>query len=258
MEEKQNKGQSLIRQLFVYAGNYKYFSIASWVLAAISGFVALAPFYYIWAIIKEVVEVRPDFGQAVHLRANGWHAVGMALLAMLIYIAALMCSHVAAFRVQANMRISMMEHVMKLPMGYIEQEGSGKIRKIVTDSSSATETYLAHNLPDKAVSYATPVGLIVLLLVFDWRMGLICLIPAIIAFVSMGSMMGEKMQNDMREYQDALETMSAEAVEYVRGIPVVKTFGQSVFSFKRFKEAIDSYEKWTIKYTISIDRKSVV
>ncbi|WP_044915520.1 MULTISPECIES: ABC transporter ATP-binding protein [unclassified Butyrivibrio] len=246
------KKKSVITQLFEYAGNHKYFTISSWILAAISALVALAPFYYIWRIIKEVVEVRPDFSKATHIVSYGWSAVGMSLLAMAIYIAALMCSHVAAFRVQAGMRTAMMEHVMKLPMGYIEFEGSGKIRKIVAESSAATETYLAHSLPDKAVSYATPVGLIAMLLIFDWKIGLICLIPAALAFVMMGGMMGEKMQNDMKEYQNALDEMSAEAVEYVRGIPVVKTFGQSVFSFKRFKEAIDKYEKWTITYTIGM------
>ncbi len=246
------KKKSVITQLFEYAGNHKYFTICSWILAAISGLVALVPFYYIWRIIKEVVEVRPDFENATHIVSYGFSAVGMSLLAMFIYITALMCSHIAAFRVQANMRTSMMEHVMKLPMGYIESEGSGKIRKIVAESSAATETYLAHSLPDKAVSYATPVGLIAMLLIFDWKIGLICLIPAVIAFLMMGGMMGEKMQNDMKEYQNALDEMSAEAVEYVRGIPVVKTFGQSVFSFKRFKDAIDKYEKWTITYTIGM------
>lgn len=246
------KKKSVIKQLLDYAGNHKYFTISSWILAAISALVALVPFYYIWRIIKEVVEVRADFSKATHIVSFGWSAVGMSLLAMLLYIAALMCSHVAAFRVQVNMRKAMMEHVMKLPMGYIESEGSGKIRKIVADSSAATETFLAHSLPDKAVSYATPVGLIAMLLIFDWKIGLICLIPAVLAFLMMGGMMGEKMQNDMKEYQNALDEMSAEAVEYVRGIPVVKTFGQSVFSFKRFKDAIDKYEEWTITYTIGM------
>ncbi|WP_035780916.1 ABC transporter ATP-binding protein [Butyrivibrio sp. LB2008] len=246
------KKKSVISQLFEYAGNHKYFTVSSWILAAISAIVALVPFYYIWCIIKEVVEVRDDFGKATHIVSYGWSAVGMSLLAMVIYIAALMCSHIAAFRVQANMRTNMMEHVMKLPMGYIESQGSGKIRKIVADSSAATETFLAHSLPDKAVSYATPIGLIAMLLIFDWKIGLICLIPAVLAFLMMGSMMGEKMQNDMKEYQNALDEMSAEAVEYVRGIPVVKTFGQSVFSFKRFKDAIDKYEKWTITYTVGM------
>ena len=233
-----------------YAGNHKYFTYASIVLAAVSAWIALIPFYDIWRIIKEVLDVRPNFSEAVHISSYGWQAVGFALLAMVFYIAALMCSHKAAFRVQANMRISMMKHIMKLPLGYVETEGTGKIRKIVTDSSAATETFLAHNLPDKAVSYATPVGLLVMMLAFDWRLGLICLIPAVIAFALMGTlMMGPKMAEDMKQYQNALESMSAEAVEYVRGVPVVKTFGQTIFSFKRFKTAIDEYEKWTLGYT---------
>ena len=218
MKEKKKSSLSVLMH---YAGNHKYFTYASIVLAAVSAWIALIPFYDIFA-----------------------------LLAMVFYIAALMCSHKAAFRVQANMRISMMKHIMKLPLGYVETEGTGKIRKIVTDSSAATETFLAHNLPDKAVSYATPVGLLVMMLAFDRRLGLICLIPAVIAFALMGTlMMGPKMAEDMKQYQNALESMSAEAVEYVRGVPVVKTFGQTIFSFKRFKTAIDEYEKWTLGYT---------
>ena len=162
----------------------------------------------------------------------------------------LMCSHIAAFRVQANMRTAMMEHIMKLPLGYVEKEGTGKLRKVVNDSSAATETFLAHNLPDKVVSVATPVGLLVVMFVFDWRLGIASLIPAVLAFIMMGTlMMGPKMAEDMKQYQNALETMSSEAVEYVRGIPVVKTFGQTVYSFKKFKAAIDDYEKWTLDYT---------
>lgn len=244
------KKKSSLSVLMHYAGNHKYFTYASIVLAAVSAWIALIPFYDIWRIIKEILDVRPNFSEAVHISSYGWQAVGFALLAMVFYIAALMCSHKAAFRVQANMRISMMKHIMKLPLGYVETEGTGKIRKIVTDSSAATETFLAHNLPDKAVSYATPVGLLVMMLAFDWRLGLICLIPAVIAFALMGTlMMGPKMAEDMKQYQNALESMSAEAVEYVRGVPVVKTFGQTIFSFKRFKTAIDEYEKWTLGYT---------
>ena len=131
----------------------------------------------------------------------------------------------------------------------MDGEGSGKIRKIVNECSAATETYLAHQLPDQAGAYATPVGLLVLLLVFDWRLGLLSLVPVVLAFLIMGSMTGKKMEQKMKEYQNALEEMSNEAVEYVRGIPVVKTFGQSVFSFKRFRTSIEKYEKWTISYT---------
>lgn len=245
-----SKKKSAFSKLMEFAGNHKYFSYISCVLAVISAWVALIPFYDVWCIIKEILEVRPDFSKAVHITSYGWQAVGFALLSMVFYIAALMCSHKAAFRVQANMRIYMMEHIMKLPLGYVESEGTGKIRKIVTDSSAATETYLAHNLPDKAVSYATPIGILAMMAVFDWRLGLISLIPAVLAFVIMGTMMmGPKMAEDMKQYQNSLETMSSEAVEYVRGVPVLKTFGQTIFSFKRFKAAIDDYEKWTIDYT---------
>lgn len=247
MEKK--KEESLLKQLFVFAGSYKYLSILSAILAACSALLALVPFYYIWRIMQEVIRVKLDFSQAQGIASYGWHAVGFAILGMLFYIAALMCSHIAAFHVQASMRTAMMEHIMTLPLGYIESEGSGKIRKIVMDSSAATETYLAHNLPDKAVSVATPIGLLILMAVFDWRLGLICLIPAVIGFLFMGSMMGKDLEESMKEYQNSLETMSSEAVEYVRGIPVVKTFGQTVFSFKRFKNAIDDYEKWTLDYT---------
>lgn len=247
MKEKKRNSFSVLMH---YAGSNKYFLYAAVVLAVISAWIALIPFYDIWRIIKEVLEVRPNFSEAVNISRYGWQAVGFALLGMVFYIGALMCSHKAAFRVQANMRIDMMKHIMKLPLGYIEAEGTGKIRKIVTDSSAATETFLAHNLPDKVVSVATPIGLLVMMMAFDWRLGLISLIPAVIAFVLMGTlMMGPKMAEDMKQYQNALETMSAEAVEYVRGIPVVKTFGQTVFTFKRFKAAIDKYEKWTLGYT---------
>ena len=247
MKQKKRNSFSVLMH---YAGGHKGFTYASLVLAAVSAWIALIPFYDIWRIIKEVLDVRPNYSEAVNIGRYGWEAVGSALLAMVFYIAALMCSHKAAFRVQANMRISMMKHIMKLPLGYVETEGTGKIRKIVTDSSAATETFLAHNLPDKAVSFATPVGLLIMMMVFDWRLGLISLIPAAIAFALMFTlMMGPKMAEDMKQYQNALETMSAEAVEYVRGIPVVKTFGQTVFTFKRFKAAIDEYEKWTLGYT---------
>lgn len=245
-----SKKESTLKRLMTYAGKYKYFTYASCILAAISAAIALIPFYDIWRIIREVLEVRPDFSKAVHIKSYGWQAVIFALTSMIFYIGSLMCSHRAAFRVQANMRVEMMSHIMKIPVGIIETEGTGKIRKDITESSAATETYLAHNLPDKVVSVVTPVCLIGMLAFFDWRLGLISLIPAVIAFVLMGAfMMGPKMANDMKEYQNALGNMSGEAVEYIRGIPVVKTFGQTLYSFKRFKQAIDEYEKWTVAYT---------
>ncbi len=253
-----NKKQSTFSKLMENAGNHKYFVYVSCVLAAISALIAIIPFYDVWRIIKEVLETRPDFSKAVHITSYGWQAVGFALISMVFYIVSLMFSHKAAFRIQANMRTRLMEHIMKIPLGYVEAQGTGKIRKIVLDSTAATETYIAHNVPDKAVSLATPLGLLVMMAVFDCRLGLISLIPAVIAFVLMGTlMMGPNMAESMKQYQNSLETMSSEAVEYIRGIPVVKTFGQTVFSFKRFKNAIDDYEKWTIDYTKSM-RKPMI
>ena len=241
--------KSDLSRLLGYAGKRKFFSYASWVLAALSALVSLAPFYFIFNIIKEVIETTPDFGNAKNLTFNGWMAVLFAVVGYLLYIAALMCSHMAAFRVATNMRKDVLSHLVKLPLGYVEEAGSGRLRKIINDSTAASETYLAHQLPDKAVAVATPIGLIALLFIFDWKLGILSLIPVVLAFLIMASMTGKKMAQKMKEYQNSLDAMSNEAVEYVRGIPVVKTFGQTVFSFKRFKATIDNYEKWVISYT---------
>ncbi|MBS1413393.1 MAG: ABC transporter ATP-binding protein [Christensenellaceae bacterium] len=243
------KKPSNLLKLLDYAGNFRYFTIASWILSALSALLALIPFWYIWRIIKEAIETAPNFSGAGNMVHNGWMAVIFAIIAVLIYISALMCSHVAAFRIASNIRVKAMHHILNLPVGEIELMGSGKMRKIVNESSAATETYLAHQLPDKAGAIATPIGLIFLLFAFDWRLGLLSLAPVFIAFIIMMCMTGAKMQAKMTEYQNALEDMSNQAVEYVRGIPVVKTFGQTVFSFKRFNGAIDNYGKWVIAYT---------
>ena len=232
-----------------YAGGHRYLTYSSWILSVLSALLALVPFVYIWMIIREVLNAALDYGSAQRLTFYGWMAVAFAVLSVIVYISALMCSHISAFRVAANMRRDCMRHIVKLPIGTVESIGSGKLRKIVTDSSAATETYLAHRLPDKAGAIATPIGLLVLLLIFDWRLGLLSLIPVILGFLIMTKMTGSRMEAKMKEYQDALADMSNEAVEYVRGVPVVKTFGQTVFSFKRFKGSIDRYEKWVIAYT---------
>ena len=232
-----------------YAGKHKYFTYASWVLAALSAFVALLPFIYIWKIVKEVLDVAPNFSEAVGLVKNGVMAMVFAVAAFLIYICALLCSHLAAFRVATNMRILATEHIVKLPLGYVDSFGSGKLRKIINDSTGATENYLAHQLPDKYAAIATPIGLLALLFIFDWRLGFLSLVPVILAFLIMSTMTGKRMAEKMKQYNNALENMSNEAVEYVRGIPVVKTFGQSVYSFKKFKGTIDEYEKWVVSYT---------
>ena len=210
------------------------------------------PFFYIWRIISQVLETAPHFENAAGVAHDGWMALAFSILSMLIYVAALWCSHLCAFRVQRNIRCQVMEHILKLPAGFMNDWGSGKVRKIVNDCSASTETYLAHIWPDKAGMIFTPLGLIVLLLFFDWRLGLLCLVPVGIAFIFMAGMMGDDMKAAMKEYQNSLETMSSEAVEYIRGVPVVKTFGQTIFSFERFRKAIDEYSKWTIAYTKSM------
>ena len=243
------KKQSNLSRLLDYAGTYRILTYLSWVLAAAGALLALVPFGYIWRILKEVIEVAPQYENAVHVTQYGWMAVAFAVVAVLTYIAGLMCSHLAAFRIATNLRLAMVKHIATLPLGAIEQFGSGKLRRTISETAGAAETYLAHQLPDQAKAMATIAGLLTLLLAFDWRLGLLSLVPVALAFAVMTSMTGKKMQEQMNQYQNALADMSGEAVEYVRGIPVVKTFGQTVFSFKKFKGTIDNYERWVIAYT---------
>ena len=247
------KGKGNLSVLMDYAGRRRVLTYLSWVLSAVSALTALVPFIFVWLIVREVIEANGNFAAVQgSLSVYGWWAVGSALISMLVYFAALMCSHVAAFRVAGNMRKRAMRHIGALPVGFMNSLGSGRVRRIVNESSGATETYLAHQLPDMVGAFATPVGMIVLLFVFDWRLGLLSLIPTVLGFIIMSKMTGKDMARKMKEYQSALENMNNEAVEYVRGVPVVKTFGQTVFSFKRFKGSIDSYHTWVVAYTKSL------
>lgn len=243
------KKQSNLSRLLSYAGKRKILLYLSWILSAVSAAMALMPFIHLWLIVKQLIEVNPDFSKATDIAANGMAAVIWAIGSMLVYICALMCSHLGAFRIAANLRIDAITHITKLPIGVIEKAGSGKLRKTIDEAPAATEAYLAHQLPDKAGSIATPAVMLVFLFIFDWRLGLISLIPVVLSFFIMMSMTGKEMQRKMKEYQNALDDMSNEAVEYIRGIPVVKTFGQTVFSFKKFKTSIDRYGEWVISYT---------
>lgn len=249
---KGKKGRGNLSVLMNYAGRHRFLTYSSWALSAISALLALAPFIFVWLIVRDVINAGGDFSHLDSLAFYGWMAVGSAFLSMLIYFAGLMCSHIAAFRVAGNIRKRTMRHIAALPVGFMNELGSGRVRRIVNDSSAATETYLAHQLPDMTGAFVTPVGMLVLLLVFDWRLGLLSLIPTALGFIIMTKMTGKGMAQKMKEYQNSLEEMNNEAVEYVRGVPVVKTFGQTVFSFKRFKGAIDSYSKWVIAYTKSL------
>ena len=247
---KNNDHMKIIEQ---YAGGHKKLILLGRFLAGISAVITLVPYYILWKIIKIATEGK----NLDTIKTLAWEAVGLTILSLLVYIVALFCTHIAAFRIQANMRSGLMRRILTLPLGVFDDEGTGRIRRIVNDSTAATETYIAHNIPDKTVAAVTPVGLLILIFAFNWKIGLMCMIPAVIGFMCMMTMMGKGMQEKMAEYQGALETMSSEATEYVRGIPVVKTFGQTVHSFTRFKKTIDDFGKWATDYTIML-RKPMI
>ena len=248
-KQAKEKQESSLSRLLRYSGKMKPLAYLSWLLAAGSAAFTLLPFWFIWQILREALAIVPDFGSAQHITQNAWLAVLCAALAVALYILGLLCAHTNAFRVATNLRIAMMRHIALLPPGEKDRIGSGALRRIVSDSSAATETYLAHELPDQAKSAVLFIGLLVLLFTCDWRLALLCLVPAVIGFAAIMSMAGPGLREKMTNYQNALSDMSNEAVEYIRGIPVVKTFGQTVFSFRRFKSAIDRYAKWASDYT---------
>ena len=234
-----------LKQLLSYAGKYKSLTIASCLLAGISSLIAVLSFWYVWrlaicVIFSEEIEQISFYGKI---------AASSALIAILFYIAGLLCSHKAAFRIAANIRIKLVQHISSLPLGMLETIGTGQLRRIIIDTSGMTETYLAHQLPDKYAAIFSSLGLTGLLLWVDWKLAIVSLAPIVIGFVVMAFMTGESMRRKIAEYQNALNIMSNEAVEYVRGVPVVKTFGQSIFSFRRFQKSIENYEAWTIAYT---------
>lgn len=242
------KKESNLKELMHYAGRHRFLTYLSLLLSAVSAVLALFPFVFLFRITQEVLAVAPDFPRAGHVVHNGWLAVGFALLSIVVYVCALMSSHLSAFRIAGNIRKALMDHIAKLPLGFIGEMGSGKIRRIVNDSSAATETYLAHQLPDMSAAITTPICMVILLFLFDWRFGLVSLLPIVLGFAAMFKMVGPQMAKDIKEYQNALADMNNEAVEYVRGVPVVKTFGQTVHSFARFKGTIDNYYKYCIAY----------
>lgn len=252
------KKKSNLSKLIQFAGTHKYLTYLSWILSVISAMLSLFPFWYIWQIMRAVLETDPTFSSPEVMIGYGWAAVGFAAAAVILYILALLCAHLAAFRVATNIRLKLSEHMMTLPLGSLEAFGSGRLRRTITETSGSVETYLAHQLPDQAKAYGTIIALLVLLFAIDWRFGLLSLLPIVLGFLSMASMAGKSMQAKMAEFQTALGDMSNEAVEYIRGIPVVKTFGQTVFSFKRFKGSIDRYSEWATAYTKEVRRPMVL
>ena len=214
----------------------------------------MAPYVCIWLVIKDLIAVAPDWTQATEIGKYGWMAFAFAVGGILVYFAALMCTHLAAFRTASNIRKQGVAHLMKTPLGFFDNNASGLLRNRLDGAASETETLLAHNLADIVGTAAMFIAMLVLMFVFDWRMGAACLLAAIISVVAMFSMMGGKNAKLMMEYQTAQDVMSKAGTEYVRGIPVVKVFQQTVYSFKAFKQAIEDYSAKAERYTDGVCR----
>ncbi len=247
---KQSKRGSLSR-ILDYTGSYKVLTIFGCVLSGIAAVLGLVPYVCVWLVAREVLVVFPDVRAASGLEKWGWIAVAFAVANILFYFAALMCTHIAAFHTARNIRMAAMTHVLKLPMGFFTGNQSGRLRKLIDDNAGLTEDLLAHKLPDLTATFLTPVAGVIMLFLFDWRMGLLCLLTMILALACMMAMMGGKNAGFFHRYQKEIEKMSGEAVEYVRGIPVVKMFQQTVYSFKAFYNAIHSYSELASQYAMS-------
>lgn len=246
-----SKKQNSLSRIMSYAGRHKNLTLLGCVLSALSAVSGLIPFVCVWLAAKNALVTWPDFEETHNLVRWGWIAVWTAVGSIVLYFAALMSTHIAAFRTARNIRYTAMQHVLKLPLGFFSENQSGRLRKLIDDNAGLTEDLLAHKLPDLAGTVVTPVAAIAMLFLFDWRMGLLCLLTMVLALLSMCLMMGGKNAGFFHRYQQEIERMSGEAVEYVRGIPVVKMFQQTVYSFKAFYAAIKDYSDLASQYAMS-------
>ena len=249
MPETQNKNKFI--RLLNYSGNYKYLTIVGMFLSALSAICLLVPFVYIWDVVNALLAVAPDFTKAQNLDVYAINAFTFAVLGIILNFFGLMGTHLSAFKNEKNMKDAAIKHLLKLPLGYFSNHISGGLRKIIDYSTAKTEIFLAHQLFDLTGAIVTPIVFLILLFSFDWRLGLICLIPIILCFVFMYPMFSKESRNSMEKYEKYLEEMNGEAVEYVRGIPVTKAFQQSIYSFKNFINAIKNYGKFSAEYSMS-------
>lgn len=249
MPETQNKNKFI--RLLNYSGNYKYLTIVGMFLSALSAICLLVPFVYIWDVVNALLAVAPDFTKAQNLDVYAINAFTFAVLGIILNFFGLMGTHLSAFKNEKNMKDAAIRHLLKLPLGYFSNHTSGGLRKIIDYSTAKTEIFLAHQLFDLTGAIVTPIVFLILLFSFDWRLGLICLIPIILCFVFMYPMFSKESRNSMEKYEKYLEEMNGEAVEYVRGIPVTKAFQQSIYSFKNFINAIKNYGKFSAEYSMS-------
>ncbi|MBR1533280.1 MAG: ABC transporter ATP-binding protein [Ruminococcus sp.] len=254
MKEKKPKKQSDVSVLLGYAGKHKGLTFLGLFLSAIAMILGMAPYICIWLVARDLIAVAPNWSEATNVSLYGWLAVAFAVAGIVIYFGALMCTHLAAFRTASNIRKQGVAHLMKTPLGFFDNNASGLLRNRLDGGAAETETLLAHNLADIVGTAAMFIAMLVLMFVFDWRMGCACLLAAVISIVAMFSMMGGKNAKLMMEYQSAQDVMSKAGTEYVRGIPVVKVFQQTVYSFKAFKTAIEDYSNKAEKYTDGVCR----
>lgn len=246
------KNKSEISKMFEYAGNRHWLTIMGMILAGISTVLSMIPFICIWFVVRDMVNamMQGDISLAAHSSTYAWWAVGFSVLSIILYFVALCCSHLAAFRTATNMKKTAIHHIVTLPLGYFSQNASGRLRKVIDDNAGLTENFLAHQLPDLTGAVVMPVAVLVMIFIFDWRLGLCCLVPLIISVFFLKQMMGGDNSGFMEGYMTALENMNKEAVEYIRGIPVVKVFQQTVYSFENFHASIEEYEKYASGYAI--------
>lgn len=228
------KKDSEITRMFRYAGNRHWLTVAGMILAGLSTVLSMIPLVCIWFVVRDMINALAagDISLAAHSGTYAWQAAGFAVFSIFLYFVALCCSHLAAFRTATNMKKAAMHHIVTLPLGYFSQNASGRLRKVTDDNAGLTENFLAHQLPDLTGAVVMPIAVIVLIFAFDWRLGICCLVPLVISFFCLKQMMGGDNAHFMEGYMTALETMNKEAVEYIRGIPVVKVFQQTVYSFK--------------------------
>lgn len=246
-KEKKKEGGG-IGELLAYAGDRKFLTYLGMGLSAVSQLLSFGPYVCIWFVARDLIAAAPNWSEATDIAVYGWWAVGFALASIVVYFAGLMCTHLAAFRCASNIRKATSEHLLKLPLGYFDSRATGELRRIVDGCAASTETLLAHMLPDISGAAAMVTGLLVLLFAFDWRLGAACLISVVISFGAMAIMMGGKGGEFMKTYMDALVRMNKAGTEYVRGIPVVKVFQQTIYSFKAFHDAIVDYARMAQDY----------
>lgn len=246
------KKDSELSKMFQYAGNRHWLTVLGMILAGLSTVLSMIPFVCIWFVVRDLLNALTagDISLTTHSTTYAWAAASFSVLSILLYFIALCCAHLAAFHTATNMKKAAMHHIVTLPLGYFSQNASGRLRKIIDDNAGLTENFLAHQLPDLTGAVVMPIAVIILIFIFDWRLGLCCLVPLAISVFFLKQMMGGENAHFMEGYMTALETMNKEAVEYIRGIPVVKVFQQTVYSFKNFHAAIEEYEKYASGYAL--------